>query len=131
MKKSTSTALAATIKMLRLERGISQEALSRKIGVTRTCLANYELGLRCPDFETIIRIADIFGVLADFLTGRSSERCLELSENEVEETLNIKDIIKARGTRLDLSQLSEENQLHLLHYYDFLKNKNPLSGGSS
>lgn len=59
------------IKDLRAARGWNQDALGKKIGVTRTALGNYEREDRQLDPETIGKLCDLFGVTADYLLGRS------------------------------------------------------------
>lgn len=63
---------AATIKRLRLERGITQEQLAAMLKVSRSTIGMYETGSREPDFETCEAIADIFNVDMDYLLGRTS-----------------------------------------------------------
>lgn len=63
---------AATIKRLRLERGITQEQLASMLKVSRSTIGMYETGSREPDFETCEAIADIFNVDMDYLLGRTS-----------------------------------------------------------
>lgn len=47
------------------------EKLAEQVGVTRQTIGFYEKGERIPDTETLVRLADIFGVSCDFLLGRS------------------------------------------------------------
>lgn len=58
------------LKMLRKERGISQEILSAALYIDRTTLAGYETGKRMPDVEMMWAIADYFDVTIDYLVGR-------------------------------------------------------------
>ena len=58
------------IRVLRVKRGYSQATLARKLGITRSALSNYELGIREPDMDTIELFADFFDVSMDSLTGR-------------------------------------------------------------
>lgn len=62
---------SSRIKLLRTERGITQEQLASMLKVSRSTIGMYESGKREPDFETSEAIADIFNVDMDFLTGRS------------------------------------------------------------
>lgn len=59
------------IKVLRTERGITQEQLAAMLKVSRSTIGMYESGKREPDFEMSEAIADIFNVDMDYLTGRS------------------------------------------------------------
>lgn len=56
---------------LRKERNLSQYELAEKMGFSRGQIANYEQGTRQPDFETLLKFADYFGVSTDYLLGRT------------------------------------------------------------
>lgn len=60
------------IKMIREERGYSQQDLANYLGVNRATVTNYELGNRNPDPETIRKIATFLNVSSDFLLGIDS-----------------------------------------------------------
>jgi transcriptional regulator with XRE-family HTH domain len=47
----------ARLRELRLERGLSQEALAAQAGIHRTYVGGIELGLRNPALENIARLA--------------------------------------------------------------------------
>lgn len=55
---------------LREQKGLTQEELAEKLGITRSALSHYEKNRRKPDFETLITLADLFEVSIDFLVGR-------------------------------------------------------------
>ncbi|MCQ2010584.1 helix-turn-helix domain-containing protein [Sporolactobacillus sp. STSJ-5] len=54
---------------LRTERKLRQEDLARKIGIARTTYAMYEQGKRNPDYDTLQKLADFFGVTRGYLLG--------------------------------------------------------------
>lgn len=56
---------------LRKQNKVTQEILSKAIGVSRTTLAHYEIGRRKPDYEILQKIADFFSVSTDYLLGRN------------------------------------------------------------
>ena len=62
---------AERLKLLREEKGISQQELALEIGsiVTRSAIGYYELGRRVPGFDAVIAIAKYFGVTTDYLAG--------------------------------------------------------------
>lgn len=62
------------IKELRTQRGISQAELGRFVGVERSTICQYEKGTRMPDNNTLIKIADYFGVSVDYLLGRTETK---------------------------------------------------------
>ena len=66
---------AETLKKLRLEKGLSQQALADKIFVTRPTVARWESGSRLPDAVTITRLAEILGVDVNSLLSAAAENC--------------------------------------------------------
>lgn len=66
---------AKRLKQLRTHYGITQEDLAAAIGVSRATVAGYEAPSkkREPDFEVVCRLADFFGVSADYLLGRTDD----------------------------------------------------------
>ena len=63
--------------------GISQKQLADALNLAPSTLGNYIRGLREPDFATLSRIADYFGVTADFLLGRRPPEGLSHEEEEL------------------------------------------------
>lgn len=51
--------------------GLSQQALSEKMGITRSAIGMYETGRRVPDLETLEAFADYYNVDMNTLIGRS------------------------------------------------------------
>lgn len=46
----------------RTAKRLSQYDLARLLGLSRGQISNYELGTRRPDYETLTKLADFFGV---------------------------------------------------------------------
>ena len=120
MQKCPRTSLASKIRKLRIEKGLSQKALADKLGISRACLANYETGNRQPDNEMLVRIADIFNVLIDYLVDRTEFRSLDLTSEEIVAFTRLKYALANRGNILDLSPLTIENRIAVIQYYDFV-----------
>ncbi|MEY8385915.1 helix-turn-helix domain-containing protein [Oscillospiraceae bacterium 38-13] len=59
------------LRELRKQRGISQNELSKHVGVSKSSVNMYERGEREPSFETLEAIADFFNVNMDYLLGRT------------------------------------------------------------
>ena len=55
---------------LRKDRGISQIALAKEIGISSRIYQEYEYGKSEPKMSNLVKIADIFDVSLDYLTGR-------------------------------------------------------------
>lgn len=52
--------LTARLLSLRKKRGLSQQEISKRLGVARTTYASYEQGTREPDIGTLQKLADFF-----------------------------------------------------------------------
>lgn len=61
------------LKNLRIEHGDTQSSLAAKLNVSQNAVYNWENGKREPNLETIIKIADIYGVSTDYLMGLSDK----------------------------------------------------------
>ncbi len=59
--------LADGIQRLRKSRGISQEELADRIGVSRQAVSKWESGQTSPDLEKIVLLSDCFEVTTDYL----------------------------------------------------------------
>jgi len=55
---------------LRKKTKMTQEQISKKLGIHRGTYANYEANKREPDYKTLQKLADLFGVTTDYLLGR-------------------------------------------------------------
>ena len=60
------------LKTLRRERKITQENLAKVFHISQTSVSKYETGEAVPDLETIVRMADFFGVSLDEFIVRES-----------------------------------------------------------
>lgn len=49
------------IKEHRQKMGLTQEEVSKKLGISQVAYGRYELGTRTPSFELIFKIADVLG----------------------------------------------------------------------
>ncbi len=56
---------------LRKSRNISQLKLAMDLNMNQNSISRYETGEREADYDTLIKIADYFGVSIDYLFGRT------------------------------------------------------------
>ncbi|MCL1998337.1 MAG: DUF4097 family beta strand repeat-containing protein [Turicibacter sp.] len=69
------------MRILRKQRGMSQEDLATALYVSRQTVSRWELGECQPDLNCIVQISDIFGVTTDFLLREDAPARTEQSEN--------------------------------------------------
>ena len=61
------------LKQLREEHRISQAHLARAIGVGQSTVGMWESGKNYPEFKTLEKLSEYFGVSTDFFLGRDDE----------------------------------------------------------
>lgn len=62
-----------TLKKLRTEKGLSQQALADKMYVTRSTAARWEIGSRLPDAAMISRLSGVLGVDVNILLSAAAQ----------------------------------------------------------
>lgn len=101
------------LKELRIEKGLTQEALATKFNTGKSSISNYESNSRLPDANTIGEYANFFGVSVDYLLGRSIVR------NPHSETINENEAYY----NLDMNGLPEEAIRQVKEYIELIKLK--------
>lgn len=71
MSLSLAKLFGYNLRKLRNEKGISQQALSNELQISKAALSYYENGQRVPDIDTLKKVAVYFNVSADFMLGLS------------------------------------------------------------
>ena len=71
------------IKDIRLRKGLTQSEVATALGVSSVVYSRYENGKRQPSIDTLVQMADIFGVTVDYLLGRQDIEDSTLSEYEL------------------------------------------------
>lgn len=64
------------LKKLRKQRKLTQYDMGDLLNISATAYGNYELGQRSPTPETLVKLADFFGVSVDYLIGRDTQKNL-------------------------------------------------------
>lgn len=59
--------VADRIKALREEKGLTQTDLSKLLGITRSSVNAWEMGISIPSTQYIVELANIFKVSTDYL----------------------------------------------------------------
>lgn len=75
--------MVANLKKLRTEHGYSQERLATMIGVSQQAIYKYENLSVEPDIQTLIQLADTFGVTVDYLIGRTDGLAVRVDDRAV------------------------------------------------
>lgn len=59
---------------LRKEKGYNQQYVASFMGVTQVSISNWERGFKEPNFQTLIDLANLFDVSADYMLGLTEKR---------------------------------------------------------
>ncbi|MCL2461370.1 MAG: helix-turn-helix domain-containing protein [Defluviitaleaceae bacterium] len=62
--------LSERLKECRKNKGVTQKTVAEFLGINATSYQKYELSLREPNIDTLIKLADYFDVSTDYLLGR-------------------------------------------------------------
>lgn len=61
--------IADKIRALREQRGYTQAELAKRLGITRSGVNAWEMGISVPSTQYIVELSGIFGVSTDYLLG--------------------------------------------------------------
>ena len=101
------------LKKLREGRGMNQTDLANQLQVSSSAIGMYEQGLREPNVERLIRMADFFGVSLDYLMCRTNDKSTSFSPmtRDLIDLLHLSDeeILKIRVAEIDGKPVSKED----------------------
>lgn len=80
---------------------LTQKELAEKIDVTPATIGLYEQGRRTPDYDTLVKIANILDVSIDYLLGRTNSKKEVLPTPARGQAL----IVKAKGANVSIEEL--------------------------
>lgn len=78
--------IADRIKMLREEHKLTQADLAKKLGITRSGVNAWEMGISVPSTQYVVELATLFKVSSDYLLGIKSTVSINaegLSEDDI------------------------------------------------
>lgn len=105
---------------LRKKKGLTQQELSDRLGISRSAVSMYEREDREPDFETLELIADFFNVDMNYLLGESSETTVIVRHNDDESMKEFLERVLPEDSRSKIFSicydLNEDGQKRLLEY---------------
>ena len=84
--------VADQIKLLREKMGITQAELSKRLGVTRSGVNAWEMGISVPSTQYIIELSLLFGVSTDYLLGMPTQKTVSvdgLSDREIASVVEV------------------------------------------
>lgn len=82
--------ISENIKARRIQKGISQEELAKKLNVVRQTVSKWESGVSVPDSQMLILLADELGVSVSFLLGVEESEDMVYNNEENKSRRNFK-----------------------------------------
>ena len=82
------------IKTLREKKGITQSELANQLGITRSGVNAWEMGISTPSTQYIIILAKFFNVSTDYLLGLSDTATISVEGLSDREIASLADIIE-------------------------------------
>lgn len=100
------------IKYLRENRSLTQKELADAIGISRSQLSHFELGIAAPNVDVLISLANYFHVSVDYLLGLTSLRTSRQSLERKIDRLSSKsvDVLEAVLDALYLKDMAQNTK---------------------
>jgi transcriptional regulator with XRE-family HTH domain len=105
------------LKILRVERGMKQDDLAKKLGILQTSIGGYEAGKNLPRPDVLVKISKLFNVSLDYLLGlEDSKRRDEFIKFKLPETISKTDMDKLLNAIILFSQKFLDDKKKLIKY---------------
>lgn len=92
--------IAERIKFLREQKSYTQTDLAKKLGITRSSVNAWEMGISVPSTQYIVELATLFSVSTDYLLGVEKTSSIDtngLDENDIEIIYTLAEYLKAKN----------------------------------
>ena len=110
---------ATNLKFLRIQKGLTQEDLAKKLDKDYSTIGKWESGQRSPIMLDAIRVAELFDISLENLISKdlrlkSTPEKQKLTEEEKQEAL--RQVLKEKGILDENDEMSEEDFDRLLDF---------------
>ena len=120
--KENTSIFGAKLKMLREMNNLTQAKLAKELCISRSCVSNYESGVRNPDFDMIKRISEYFNVFVDYLLSTSDYIDMPIEKDKADEFSEISRRLKACGDTIDISGISMRKKIAIIEFSRYIIN---------
>ena len=77
--KGGDVVIADRIRFLREEKGMTQTELSKKLGISRSGVNAWEMGISVPSTQYIVELSNVFKVSTDYLLGMDENASISVN----------------------------------------------------
>lgn len=92
--------IAERIRFLREQKSYTQTELAKKLGITRSSVNAWEMGISVPSTQYIVELSNIFSVSTDYLLGVERTSSIDtsgLTEQDIEMVYRLTEYLKAKS----------------------------------
>ncbi len=89
------------IKLLREKKGLTQAELAKQLGITRSGVNAWEMGISVPSTQYIVYLAQLFGVSTDYLLGVDNSAVISvagLNDREIAAVVEIVQCLRSKNS---------------------------------
>ncbi len=86
--------IAEKIKSLRMKQNLTQSDVAKKLGITRSSVNAWEMGISIPSTQYIVELALLFNVSSDYLLNIPRTSTINISGLSEREVSAVKEIIE-------------------------------------
>lgn len=119
----TNMEFSTRLTSLRKEKKLLQADVANKVGIARATYGAYEQGSRQPDFDTLEKLADFFGVSLDYLLGRTNISALTPQEKDEADFQAFANDPELNVFYKELPESDEEAVRKLRNIWEIIKNE--------
>lgn len=87
--------MGSKLKALRIENGLTQTQVAKRLGVAVSAVSSYENGVRYPSYPILIKFSRMFHTSTDFLLGVKSKEMVDISDLSEDDKTVIKATVAA------------------------------------
>lgn len=92
--------IAERIKFLREQKTYTQTELAKKLGITRSSVNAWEMGISVPSTQYIVELSNIFSVSTDYLLGVEKTSTIDISgltEHDIKMVYTLAEYLKTKN----------------------------------
>lgn len=92
--------IAERIKFLREQKNYTQTELAKKLGITRSSVNAWEMGISVPSTQYIVELSNMFSVSTDYLLGVEKTSAIDISgltEQDIEMIYTLAEYLKSKN----------------------------------
>ncbi len=86
--------IADKIKTLRMTNNLTQNDVAKRLGITRSSVNAWEMGISVPSTMYIVELARLFSVSADYILGLEHKEVLDISGLDEESARILHDMVQ-------------------------------------